>query len=40
MILVIKKDVSKPIVCLNILALSAGVCIHQQFSTNVNKLIV
>jgi hypothetical protein len=34
-----KKDLSKPIVCLNILACNVGVCIHQQCATNLNKLI-
>ena len=33
----LKKDVSKPSVCLNILAWSSGVCIHQQCATNLNK---
>ena len=40
MILISEKDVSKPIVCINILAWSAGVCIHHQCGTNLSKLIV
>jgi hypothetical protein len=40
MILISKKDISKPMVCINILASSAGVCIHQQCATNLNKIIV